>query len=301
VTQKDRVAEQMRAAQARLCEAFEKLDGSAHFMSKTWERPGGGGGTARVMSDGAVFEKAGINFSAVHGEQTPPSLWQNHPETKGQPFFACGVSMVMHPQNPYVPAFHANFRYFESGSAAWFGGGMDMTPSYGFEEDAIHFHRTLHDYCARHNADYTQLKAACDAYFTLKHRNEMRGIGGIFFDEIALSFEPALNFVMDGFEVIVAAYEPIVRRRMHLLYSERERNWQLYRRGRYVEFNLVYDRGTVFGLQTNGNIEAILMSLPPLARWEFDYAPEPGSPEAQVLAFLQPRDWAQATPAQNAS
>lgn len=301
MTQQHCVTEHMRAAQDRLCNTFENLDGQARFITKTWERPGGGGGTARVMSNGAVFEKAGINFSAVHGEQTPPSLWQSHPETKGLPFFACGVSMVMHPQNPFVPAFHANFRYFESGAAAWFGGGMDMTPSYGDEDDAIHFHATLRDYCARHGLNHAQLKATCDAYFTLKHRNEMRGIGGIFFDEVALSFEPALNFVMDGFDVIVDAYAPIVRRRMHRPWGERERNWQLYRRGRYVEFNLVYDRGTVFGLQTGGNIEAILMSLPPLARWEFDYTPEPGSPEAKMLSFLQPRDWAHLAPAQNAS
>jgi coproporphyrinogen III oxidase len=182
MTQQERVTGLMRAGQSMLCAAFERLDNKSRFMSKSWDRPGGGGGTARVLSDGAVFEKAGINFSAVHGEQTPPSLWQSHPETKGQPYFACGVSMVLHPQNPYAPAFHANYRYFESGGAAWFGGGMDMTPSYGFEEDAIHFHCTLLDYCAQHNVDYTQLKTMCDNYFTLKHRNEMRGIGGIFFD-----------------------------------------------------------------------------------------------------------------------
>jgi len=284
-----------------LCSAFERLDGKARFMSKTWERPGGGGGTARVMSDGAVFEKAGINFSAVHGEQTPPSLWQSHPETKGAPYFACGVSMVLHPRNPFVPAFHANYRYFESGGAAWFGGGMDMTPSYGFEEDAIHFHRTLHEYCQKHNVDYAQLKATCDTYFTLKHRNEMRGVGGIFFDEIGLPFEQTFAFAHDGFDTILNAYAPIVRRRMHMPFGEREREWQLYRRGRYVEFNLVYDRGTVFGLQTNGNIEAILMSLPPLARWEFDYTPAAGSPEAQLLTFLQPRDWAKAVPIEEIS
>jgi coproporphyrinogen III oxidase len=283
----------MRDAQAKLCTAFEVLDGAACFRSKTWERPGGGGGVARMLSDGAVFEKAGVNTSAVHGEHTPPALWQSHPRTKGQPFFAAGISMVLHPSNPYVPAFHANYRYFESRDESWFGGGMDLTPSYGFEEDAQHFHRTLRDTCARHGVDYATLKATCDDYFTIKHRGEMRGIGGIFFDEIELgSFECAFEFVCGGIEAIVDAYAPIVRRRKDTPFGERERQWQLYRRGRYVEFNLVYDRGTLFGLQTGGNIEAILMSLPPLARWEFDYAPEPGSAEAHALMFLQPREWA---------
>jgi len=282
----------MRAGQAQLCGAFEALDGSAHFGTKAWERPGGGGGTARALSDGAVFEKAGINTSAVYGARTPPALWQTHPGTKDQSYFAGGISLVLHPRNPYVPAFHANFRYFESGDEHWFGGGMDMTPSYGFEEDARHFHCTLRDYCLRHGADYAALKATCDRYFTIKHRSEMRGIGGIFFDEIALgSFEATLAFVQDGINTILEAYQPIVERRMHTPFGERQRQWQLYRRGRYVEFNLVYDRGTVFGLQTSGNIEAILMSLPPLARWEFDFVPASGSAEDVTLRFLQPRDW----------
>ena len=290
---KDRVVDLMRAGQTRLCAAFEALDGSAHFACKAWERPGGGGGTARVMSDGAVFEKAGINTSAVQGEQTPPSLWQAHPQTKGQPYFATGISMVFHPRNPYVPAFHANFRYFETGGEGWFGGGMDMTPSYGFIADAQHFHRALQAYCVRHGADYAALKATCDAYFNLKHRKEMRGIGGIFFDEIALrDFDSTFAFVADGIETILLAYEPVVRNRKDMPYTDRERQWQLHRRGRYVEFNLVYDRGTLFGLQTEGNIEAILMSLPPLARWEFDVMTQPDSPEAQSLEFLQPKNWA---------
>jgi coproporphyrinogen III oxidase len=293
MSNQDRVVELMRAAQRQLCAAFEALDGAARFEDKIWERRGGGGGTARVLADGAVFEKAGVNTSAVYGDHTPPTLWQAHPQTQGKPYFATGVSTVLHPRNPYVPAFHANFRYFESGSESWFGGGMDMTPSYGFVEDAQHFHSALRDYCARHGADYAALKATCDDYFTLKHRGEMRGIGGIFFDEITLgSFERTFNFVRDGIDVILAAYAPIVHRRKDTPFGERERQWQLYRRGRYVEFNLVYDRGTVFGLQTGGNIEAILMSLPPLARWEFDYTPEPDSAEAHTLAFLQPQDWA---------
>ncbi len=290
--QRDRVIDLMREAQTRLIAAFENLDGGGYFEGKSWERPGGGGGSARVLADGAVFEKAGINSSAVHGERTPPSLWQAHPRTQGQPFFATGISMVFHPQNPYVPTFHANFRYFESGGDSWFGGGMDMTPTYGFVADAQHFHRTLYAYCAKHGADYAALKKTCDAYFYIKHRKEMRGIGGIFFDEIDLGgFEPTLVFVRTGIEAIIESYVPVVHRRKDSVFGERERRWQQIRRGRYAEFNLVYDRGTAFGLQTDGNIEAILMSLPPLARWQFDYAPQPGSPEAETSDYLQPRSW----------
>lgn len=294
---RDTVVELMRTGQADLCAAFEGRDGAARFVSETWERPGGGGGTARVLTNGGVFERAGVNVSAVHGTTTPPSVWQRRPATQGHPYFATGISMVLHPRNPYVPAFHANFRYFEAGDDWWFGGGMDMTPSYGFEEDARHFHTTLRDYCARHViADYAAFKATCDDYFYIKHRKEMRGIGGIFFDDLQPpgpeGFAQAIAFVEDGIKTILAAYLPIVTRRMETPYGDRERQWQLYRRGRYVEFNLVYDRGTVFGLQTGGNIEAILMSLPPLARWEFNYRPEPGTPEAELAGFLQPRDWA---------
>lgn len=289
---RERVISMMREGQARLIATFEALDAVGRFVGSSWERPGGGGGSARVLADGAVFEKAGINSSAVHGERTPPSLWQAHPRTQGQPFFATGVSMVFHPVNPYVPAFHANFRYFESGGDSWFGGGMDMTPCYAFAEDAQYFHRTLHDYCAKHDVDYALLKKTCDEYFYIKHRKEMRGIGGIFFDEIDLGdFERTFAFVCDGIETIIESYVPVARCRKDTPFGEREKNWQLIRRGRYAEFNLVYDRGTSFGLQTEGNIEAILMSLPPLVRWPFDYTPQPGSPEAATLEFLQPRDW----------
>ncbi|WP_322816927.1 oxygen-dependent coproporphyrinogen oxidase [Chloroflexus sp.] len=288
----------MRSGQQRLCAAFAEIDQRAQFVAESWERPGGGGGTARVMTEGAVFERAGVNISAVYGAEVPPSIWQHRPSTRGQPYFATGISMVLHPRNPYVPAFHANFRYFEAGDDWWFGGGMDLTPSYGFAEDARHFHVTLRDYCDRHPiADYREMKATCDNYFFLKHRNEMRGIGGIFFDDLHPAgddgFERAFAFVSDGINTILDAYLPIVRRRMNTPYGERERMWQLYRRGRYVEFNLIYDRGTLFGLQTGGNIEAILMSLPPLARWQFKYQPEPGSPEAAMAEFLKPRDWAE--------
>lgn len=291
------VHEVMVAGQAGLIAAFEAIDGTGQFIAESWERPGGGGGTARVLSEGVVFERAGVNVSAVYGEQAPPSIYHERPATRGCPYYATGISMVLHPRNPYVPAFHANFRYFEAGPECWFGGGMDMTPSYGFAEDARHFHATLKVYCARHPlVNYEALKAWCDRYFYLKHRGEMRGIGGIFFDNLSPigdeGFAQGLAFVRDGIATILEAYLPVVRRRMATPYGERERQWQLYRRGRYVEFNLVYDRGTLFGLQTNGNIEAILMSLPPLARWEFNYQPEPGSPEAELAGFLQPRAWA---------
>lgn len=307
-TRRERVVAMMRAAQQTICDALEGLDraqaeqGLEHtqpegFKSGTWDRPGGGGGDARVLTDGAAFERAGVNVSAISGEQVPPSVWQERPNTKGQPYFATGISMVLHPRNPYAPAFHANFRYFEAGDDYWFGGGMDMTPAYGFDDDARHFHRTLKAFCDRFDPDrYPAFKATCDRYFFLKHRNEMRGIGGIFFDNLHLDgdagWEQGFAFAKAGTETILPAYLPIVERRMHTPYGERERQWQLYRRGRYVEFNLVYDRGTLFGLQTSGNIEAILMSLPPLARWEFHYVPEPGSPEANVARFLQPHDWA---------
>lgn len=299
----------MRDAQRQLCQRFEQLESQgmagdahrtqhrAHFDSASWERSGGGGGTARVLTNGRVFERAGVNVSAISGDQVPPSIWQERPRLQGQSFFVTGISLVLHPRNPYVPAFHANFRYFEVGQEWWFGGGMDMTPCYGFVEDAQHFHRTLKEYCDRHPiVDYETLKQTCDQYFYIKHRREMRGIGGIFFDmlqpEGGMGWEQAIAFVQDGISTLQRAYLPIVQRRMAMPYAERERTWQLYRRGRYVEFNLVYDRGTVFGLQTGGDSEAILMSLPPLARWEFRYHPEPGSAEAELADFLQPRNWA---------
>jgi coproporphyrinogen III oxidase len=301
MSRRQRVTQLIKAAQVKLVTAFEALDGAGTFRPHTWERPGGGGGTARILEGGRVFERAGVNISAVYGDAVPPSLAKHHPGTEGRPFFATGLSMVLHPQNPYVPAFHANYRYFEVGESDiwWFGGGADMTPAYPFEEDAVHFHQTLEALCDRHpQADYRQLKDTCDRYFFLKHRGEMRGIGGIFFDELSPvgqgDWEADFAFVQDGIDTILPSYAPIVERRKDTPYGEHERQWQLYRRGRYVEFNLVYDRGTLFGLQTQGNIEAILMSLPPYARWAFDYRPEPGSPEAAALEFYQPRDWAAA-------
>jgi coproporphyrinogen III oxidase len=312
VSRRDEVVEVMRAGQAALIDAFEAIDGDGRFLEHAWERPGGGGGSARVLEGGRVFERAGVNLSVVHGDAVPDSLARQHPSAAGRPFFATGVSMVLHPANPYVPAFHANFRYFETAGAEgaagdpdddpgviwWFGGGADMTPSYPFAEDAVHFHRELQALCLRHPgvADYGRWKAICDDYFTIRHRGEMRGVGGIFFDEISApeegAFAAELAFVEDGLASLSGSYLPVVERRMELPFGERERDWQLYRRGRYVEFNLVYDRGTLFGLQTQGNIEAILMSMPPLARWTFDLHPESGSPEEASLAFFRPRDWA---------
>lgn len=302
MSRRERVVNLMREGQAELIAAFEGIDGEGTFKPHTWERPGGGGGWARVLEGGRVFERAGVNYSVIQGAQVPPSLAAQHPGTEGKPYFVTGISMILHPRNPYVPAFHANYRYFEVGEAEgesdvwWFGGGADMTPSYPSEEDAVHFHQTLKSQCERHSVgDYATLKETCDQYFYIKHRHEMRGIGGIFFDELSPvgrgDWETDLAFVEDGIGTILEAYPPIVLRRMDTPYGEREREWQLYRRGRYVEFNLVYDRGTLFGLQTGGNIEAILMSMPPYAHWAFDVQPEVGTPEAEVLSFLQPRDW----------
>ena len=301
MSRRERVVEMLQAGQTRLISAFEALDDTTRFGSHAWERPGGGGGTARVLEEGAVLERAGINFSAVSGDAVPPSLAKTHPGSEGQPYFATGVSMVVHPRNPYAPAFHANYRYFEVGDEAaplmwWFGGGADLTPNYPFEDDVRHFHRTLQAQCDRHSVgDYEALKATCDAYFYIKHRREMRGVGGIFFDELSPAgqgdFETDFAFVTDGVRTIADAYLPILKRHKDTPYGERERKWQLLRRGRYAEFNLVYDRGTIFGLQTGGNIEAILMSLPPYAHWAFDVQPEVDSLEAEMLEYLQPRDW----------
>ncbi len=297
MTGREQVIELMKAGQTRLVAAFESLDQSS-FESHSWQRPGGGGGTARILENGHVFERAGVNVSAVQGEAVPPSLVKEHPASQGKPFFATGLSMVLHPRNPFVPAFHANYRYFEIGNGElwWFGGGADMTPAYPFAEDARHFHQILKSLCDRHShVDYQQLKTKCDEYFYIRHRGEMRGISGIFFDELSsgsqIDWEADFQFVQDGIESILPSYLPVIEKRKDTPYSECEREWQLYRRGRYVEFNLVYDRGTLFGLQTQGNIEAILMSMPPYARWEFAHSPEPGSKEAAALAFFQPRSW----------
>ena len=295
-----RVATLMRRSQAELVRAFEAVDGEAHFADHSWQRTGGGG--VRILEGGRVFERAGVNVSAVHGERVPPSLVRQHPAADGKSFFATGLSLVTHPRNPYVPAFHANLRYFEVGEAGqgpalwWFGGGADLTPSYPFERDVRHFRRSLKAWCDRHpQSDYGRFKTTCDAYFTLRHRNEMRGVSGIFYDELSPpgegDFEADLAFTEDGVASLLPSYLPLVERHLNTPYGDRERHWQLHRRGRYVEFNLIYDRGTLFGLQTQGNVEAILMSMPPLAGWTFDLKPEPDGPEEQALTFFQPSDW----------
>ncbi len=288
---RERVHELMLAGQASMIAAFEAFEPTARFGGRSWQRPGGGGGAARVLQGGAVYERAGVNVSAVHGDAVPPSLAAKHPSVQGQPFYATGLSIVVHPLNPYAPSFHANYRYFEAGDVAWFGGGADLTPHYLFADDVEHFHRELQRQCERHDVDYGGMRRACDDYFYIRHRGERRGMGGIFFDELPAgaddAFERALAFVTDGIATLERAYVPLVERRHATPYGGRERRWQMLRRGRYVEFNLVYDRGTLFGLQTSGDIEAILMSLPPTTRWEFDAAPEPGSPEDQMLQVLR--------------
>jgi len=296
---RDRVAGLPRAGQAELIEAFEALSPGASFSTRTWERPGGGGGTARVMDGGELFERGGVNVSVVQGKDLPETMRKARDLPEGLDFWATGVSMVLHPRNPHVPTFHANFRYFEAGDLEdwWFGGGADLTPYYPVEEDVRGFHETLKDLCDRHEvADWAKYKSWCDDYFTVRHRGEMRGVGGIFFDwlkpdEDVGGWEAAFAFMTDGVHTLKDLYVPIVERRMDTPWTEREREWQLLRRGRYVEFNLVYDRGTRFGLQTQGDIEAILMSLPAVARWETDAAPDPGTPEHAAMAFYQPRDW----------
>ena len=286
--------------QDRISAGLAEEDGVAGFREDAWERPGGGGGRTRVMSGGAVFEQGGINFSHVFGSNLPASATAHRPELAGRTFQAMGVSLVMHPANPYVPTSHANVRFFVAEKAGaepvwWFGGGFDLTPYYGFDTDVIHWHRTAREACAPFSADlYPRLKQWCDDYFFLRHRNEPRGVGGLFFDdENAGGFEHSFALMRSIGDHYLDAYRPIVARRKATPYGERERAFQKYRRGRYVEFNLVYDRGTLFGLQSGGRTESILMSLPPEVSWRYDWHPEPGSPEAILYErYLKPRDWA---------
>lgn len=293
----DRAAKFFSELQGELCRALAEADGGTDFTTDAWQRPGGGGGVARVLEGGAVFEKAGVNWSNVDGE-LPAEIADHMPGT-GRAFRAAGISLVLHPRSPMVPTTHANFRCLMKGDALWFGGGADLTPYYFFREDAEHFHRTLAEVCERHPAvaDYDRFKAWCDEYFFLPHRGETRGIGGVFFDYLGAKGEPVADpelvfaFVQDLAKAFIAAYLPIVQRRQPLPYGETERAWQLRRRGRYVEFNLIHDRGTLFGLKTNGRIESILMSLPPLVRWDYDVMEQPGSPEAELLHHLRPTDW----------
>lgn len=279
--------------QDTICAALSRVDGM-EFHEDSWEHNDGGGGRTRVLSDGPVIERAGINFSEVYGEKLPVSILEEFPEAENTGFGATGISLVIHPRNPYVPTVHMNYRYFEAGPLWWFGGGADLTPYYPLDEDVVHFHSTLKQVCDRHNPDYyRRFKQWCDEYFYIEHREEPRGVGGIFFDYLQGEFEALFAFVQDCGHNFLTAYEPILMRRKDMKYSTAEREFQLYRRGRYVEFNLVYDRGTRFGLQTKGRIESILMSMPPLARWEYDYQPKPDSPEAELYEkYLVPRDWA---------
>jgi len=275
--------------------AFEETD----FHKDQWERPGGGGGESRVLAGGKVFEQAGINFSHVFGDTLPPSATAQRPELAGRRFQAMGVSLVIYPNNPYVPTSHANVRFFiaekdDAPPVWWFGGGFDLTPYYGNDEDCVHWHQSARDACTPlGDAAYPRYKAWCDDYFFLKHRNEPRGIGGLFFDDLnAPDFDTCFAFTRSVGDHYVPAYVPIVERRMDTPYGERERDFQLYRRGRYVEFNLVYDRGTLFGLQSGGRTESILMSLPPNVRWRYNWQPQPGSAEAALYDnYLQHRDW----------
>jgi coproporphyrinogen III oxidase len=284
--------------QQRIVATLEAIDGKL-FGRDAWQRPEGGDGISRVLEDGSVFERAGVNFSHVFGDKLPASATAHRPELAGRGFEVMGVSLVLHPRNPHAPTVHMNVRCFLAQAPAqedvfWFGGGMDLTPYYGFEEDAIHFHRTCRDALEPFGAEWhPRFKAWCDRYFFLKHRNEPRGIGGIFFDDLnGPGFEPSFALTRSVGDHFVDAYLPILRRRIDTPYTERERDFQAYRRGRYVEFNLVWDRGTLFGLQSNGRTEAILMSLPPIVKWRYDWKPEAGSPEARLTSdFLIGKDW----------
>jgi coproporphyrinogen III oxidase len=305
--------------QDSICAGLEQFDGEGSFQEESWERPEGGGGRSRVMKAGRIFEQGGVNFSEVEGSELPPSILSQRPEAKGHRWFATGTSMVLHPRNPYIPTVHLNYRYFEAGPVWWFGGGADLTPYYPFLEDAQHFHRTLKGACDSVNPAYYQVfKPWCDEYFFLKHRGETRGVGGIFYDyqdpggalykgqdpsgpaatesnrigPVQQSWEQLFALASACGNAFLPSYVPIAEKRQAAPYGERERDFQLYRRGRYVEFNLVFDRGTIFGLQTNGRTESILMSLPPLVRWEYGYQSDPGSREALLTdLFTRPQAW----------
>ena len=314
------VKDYLQNLQDRVCTALEAEDGKEKFREDTWERPEGGGGRTRVLAEGKVFEQAGVNFSHVLGESLPSSASAHRPELAGRAFQALGVSLVIHPRNPYVPTSHCNVRFFIAyhvdreaapdilspavlahpcaSPVWWFGGGFDLTPYYGFEEDAVHWHRTAKAACDPFGADYySRFKKWCDDYFFIKHRGEPRGIGGLFFDDFnEKDFDHSFGFIKSVGNHYISAYLPIAQKRKGITYGERERDFQLYRRGRYVEFNLVYDRGTLFGLQSGGRSESILMSLPPQVKWRYNWRPQPGTPEAKLYeVFLKPKDWLKKT------
>ncbi len=294
----DAVKDYFADLQNRIVEALQLVDGK-HFLHDAWQRPEGGGGVSCVIEEGSVLERGGVNFSHVTGDKLPPSASAGRPELAGRGFEAAGVSLVLHPRNPYAPTVHMNVRCFMAKKAGeepvwWFGGGMDLTPYYGFEQDAVHFHRTCQQALAAHGDDlYPEFKRWCDEYFYLKHRKEPRGIGGVFFDDFnRLGFEQSFAMLKSVGDAFLQAYLPILQRRKDIEYGERERDFQAYRRGRYVEFNLVFDRGTLFGLQSGGRTESILMSLPPIVKWRYDWQPEAGSPEARLYTdFLVGKDW----------
>ena len=285
--------------QDAICQQLAQADGEQSFQEDSWDRPGGGGGRSRIIKNGSVFEQGGVGFSHVYGEKMPASATAHRPELEGRDFNACGVSLVMHPENPMVPTVHMNVRFFiaqkEGEEPVWlFGGGFDLTPFYPFDEDIIEWHQQAKN--ALDSVDeklYPEYKAWCDDYFFLKHRDEARGVGGIFFDDLNdRSFDECFSVIKAVGDAFTKAYLPIVERRKNLAYTQQQRDFQLYRRGRYVEFNLVWDRGTLFGLQTGGRTESILMSMPPLARWEYDWQAQPGSAEEQLTEYyLKPRDW----------
>ncbi|MCB1739717.1 MAG: oxygen-dependent coproporphyrinogen oxidase [Gammaproteobacteria bacterium] len=295
----DAVRESFQSLQSELCSALESLDGQADFGRDEWTREEGGGGVSRVMSEGAVFERGGVNYSLVRGARLPAAASARRPELAGRAFAALGVSLVMHPRSPHVPTSHFNVRYFQASAPGeptvwWFGGGFDLTPFYPRHEDVLHWHAVSARICAPFGAGvYERFKRWCDEYFYLPHRGETRGVGGLFFDDLnEWGFERCFEFVKSVGHGYLQAYVPIVQRRTDQPFSERERAFQLYRRGRYVEFNLLFDRGTLFGIQSGGRTESILMSMPPMARWEYAFEPEPDSPEAVLYTdYLRPRDW----------
>lgn len=285
--------------QEGICSRLESVDGKASFHTDAWDRDDGGSGITKVISDGAVFEKGGVNFSHVYGKEMPASATASRPELAGRAYQAMGVSLVIHPDNPFIPTSHANFRMFVaekpgSDPVWWFGGGYDLTPYYPYEEDCVHWHQTAKDACDKGGPEYySKFKKWCDEYFNLKHRKETRGVGGLFFDDFnEAGFEKSFDLVQTLAHSYLEAYVPIVERRRNETFTEQQKHFQEYRRGRYAEFNLVYDRGTIFGLQSGvGRIESILMSLPPVTRWIYDWSPEPGSEESRLYDFLKPRDW----------
>lgn len=292
------VVEYLKTLQDDICKALETSDGSGTFVEDNWTRPEGGGGRTRVLTNGGVIEQGGVNFSLVSGDKLPPSATAHRPELAGRTWKACGVSLVIHPHNPYIPTSHANVRFFIAEKEGeepvwWFGGGFDLTPFYPFDEDVVHWHQTAKELCEPFgNNIYSEHKKWCDEYFYLKHRNETRGVGGLFFDDLnQWDFDTCFNYIKAVGQGYINAYVPIMNKRKSTEFNDQQRQFQLYRRGRYVEFNLVFDRGTLFGLQSGGRTESILMSMPPLARWEYNFQPDQNSKESKLAHYLVPRDW----------